>query len=103
MLTVYVSRSHAVILLLTRSVSKDGQSPPKARSFCDRLGYTERDPNGGVDFSLFPEFQGISDSDSEDFPAGVWHSASHHKLGITRIGLFSEYAHPTLCAARPEA
>ena len=45
----------------------------------------------------------ISSQDSQDFPAGVLHLASKPTLGVIRIGLFSEYAHPALCQAAQHA
>ena len=72
-------------------------SPAEPQSFCDRLGYTWQDSNAGINWSIFPEFTPIRDSDSQDFPAGVLRITGKPALGVIRIGWFSEYAHPALC------
>lgn len=74
--------------------------PPSAmQPFCDRLGYDWQDSNGGIDWSIVPEFTGIRDSDSQDFPAGILRLPGKPALGVIRIGWFSEYAHPGICRA----
>src|SRR5262249_5881783 len=73
------------------------QTPKEPQSFCDRLGYNWQDRNGGINWSILPEFTAIRDSDSEDFHAGMLRIAGKPALGVIRIGWFSEYAHPALC------
>jgi hypothetical protein len=72
--------------------------PPTARSFCDRLGYNWQDTNGGIDWSIFPGFTAVHDAESQEFPAGLLHLTGNRVVGVVRIGWFSEYAHPALCA-----
>ena len=66
------------------------------RPVCERLGYSHREP-GGIDFSLLPGYQTIRDDDSRFFAGGVLHLSARKRLGILRIHLFSETAHPELC------
>ena len=68
------------------------------RSLCERLGYAERDM-GGVDFTRVEGFTPIADGDSGDFPGGVARLVGGHRIGVLRIHLFMEKAHPRLCEA----
>lgn len=70
-------------------------SDPEA-SFCERLGYNQEDGNGGIDWSIFPEYTPMKDADAVDFPGGILHLRAK-KVGVLRIGLFSEHEHPGLC------
>ncbi len=63
---------------------------------CARLGYEAREP-GGVDFAQVPGFVSVDDTDSEDFPGGVLRLPGGGKIGVLRIGVFMETAHPKLC------
>ena len=40
-------------------------------SFCQRLGYNQEDRNGGIDWSIFPEYTPLQDADATDFPGGI--------------------------------
>ena len=74
-------------------------SADQKSSFCVRLGYNQEDRNGGIDWSIFPEYTGLQDADAGDFPGGIL-LLRGKKLGVLRIGLFSEHAHPALCQVR---
>jgi len=65
-------------------------------SFCERLGYNQEDRSGGIDWSIFPEYTPLQDAEAADFPGGIL-QLQDKKIGVVRIGLFSEHAHPGLC------
>jgi Peptidase family S41 len=71
-------------------------SADQKSSFCERLGYNQEDQNGGIDWSIFPEYTPLQDADAADFPGGILQLRGK-KVGVVRIGLFSEHAHPGLC------
>jgi hypothetical protein len=74
------------------SVSPDAEK----QSLCERLGY-QAHTSPGLDFSLLPGFTPLANDDSGLFPGG-WLRLAHGKVvGIVRIGLFSERAHPEVC------
>jgi hypothetical protein len=64
---------------------------------CRRLGYTQR-ASPGLDFSHISGFAAAEDADAAYFPGGLLRLEGGEVFGIVRIGLFSEYAHPALCA-----
>ena len=65
---------------------------------CARLGYAAHDP-GGVDFTLAGGFTQLDDGDADEFPGGVLTLPGGQRLGVLRISLFLETAHPKLCEA----
>ena len=73
-----------------------------AGPLCGRLGYETHDP-GGVDFSLVGGYRPMDDGDSEDFPGGIFTLPKGGNLGVVRIGLFMETAHPQLCESARQA
>lgn len=73
-------------------------SSAPAGPLCERLGYNERDDHLGIDWSIFPEYSPLQDAASDDFPGGILRTPAGRKIGVVRIGLFSEHAHPALCA-----
>ena len=72
-------------------------APDGKESFCQRLGYNQEDRNGGIDWSIISEYTPLQDADAADFPGGILRLRDR-KVGVVRIGLFSEHAHPGLCA-----
>lgn len=64
---------------------------------CTRLGYRAGQGPGGLPFHRAGRFTAIQSADSAFFPAGVVETASGRRIGVLRIGLFSEYAFPRLC------
>jgi hypothetical protein len=66
------------------------------RPLCERLGYSRREP-GGLDFSQLPGYTPVRDDDALYFPGGILRLADRKRLGILRIHLFMETAHPELC------
>lgn len=75
----------------TELVGKEDERP-----VCERLGYSHREP-GGIDFSLLPGYKTVPHDDEGFFAGGVLHVSNRQRLGILRIHLFSETAHPKLC------
>jgi hypothetical protein len=65
---------------------------------CQRLGYARKEP-GGIDFASSGQYTPLEGDDATDFPAGILRLAGGRKIGVLRIHLFSETAHPELCAA----
>jgi hypothetical protein len=76
--------------------SSDRSSTEDHRPLCERLGYSSRE-KGGIDFSLLPGYTNVSDEDSRFFPGGILRLSDRKRLGVLRIHLFSETAHPDLC------
>lgn len=73
------------------------EAEAKPQPLCTRLGYTRRDPTG-IDFTKLPEYTPLADDDAVYFPGGIL-QLNRKKVGILRIHLFSENAHPELCTA----
>lgn len=67
-----------------------------ARPLCTRLGYGNR-PGAGLPFHRAARFTAVQSPDTVYFPAGVVETPSGRRVGILRIGLFSQYAFPRLC------
>ena len=74
------------------------ETSQNSEPLCTRLGFAAQG-NAGIDFTQFSEFLRVDDADSGDFPGGVLQLAGGQKLGILRISLFMEKAHPALCEA----
>ncbi len=74
-----------------------GGIEPASAPWCDRLGYNQQDNDGGIDWSIFPEYKALYGPDAADFPGGLLRMADGRTIGTIRIGLFSEEAHPALC------
>ena len=77
--------------------AKQGGSEPASAPWCERLGYNQQDSDGGIDWSIFPQYKALDGSDAADFPGGLLRMADDRTIGTIRIGLFSEEAHPALC------
>jgi hypothetical protein len=63
---------------------------------CTRLGFGGA-PRAGLPFHRAARFTPIQSADSVFFPAGVVQTPSGRRIGVLRIGLFSQYAYPRLC------
>jgi len=63
---------------------------------CTRLDFG-RAPRAGLPFHRAARFTPIQSADSVFFPAGVVETPSGRRIGVLRIGLFSQYAFPQLC------
>ncbi len=67
-------------------------------SLCTRLGYGNGPgPGAGLPFHRAARFTPLQSADSAYFPAGVVETPSGRRIGVLRIGLFSEYSFPRLC------
>ena len=69
-------------------------APPQ--SLCARLNYTRRDSTG-IDFTKLSQYTALVDADAPYFPGGIL-LVGKRKVGVLRIHLFSETAHPELCS-----
>lgn len=63
---------------------------------CTRLGFGGR-TGAGLPFHRAARFTPIQSPDSAYFPAGVVETPSGRRVGVLRIGTFSQYAFPQLC------
>nr|HEX4317705.1 S41 family peptidase [Kofleriaceae bacterium] len=76
-------------------------SAPGTGSLCARLGYAPPEQTGvsrpGVEFARVVSYTPASDADAADIPGGVVELGVGHRLGVVRIGVFMETAHPALC------
>jgi hypothetical protein len=81
-----------------KSKSTDPAKDKAGGPLCMRLGFATQG-NKGIDFTQVVGFTPVHDGDSEDFPGGVLKLAGGQTLGILRISLFMEAAHPALCEA----
>jgi Peptidase family S41 len=68
----------------------------KSKPLCERLGYATR-PAGGIDFTRLRGFTPLDDDDAQRLPGGILEQSGRRRVGILRIGLFSERVHPDLC------
>lgn len=66
-------------------------------SLCAGLGYQEYKTEPGIAFSKLESFRELKTADSKYFSAGVLNFPDKRKIGIIRIGFFSEHAFPDLC------
>lgn len=78
--------------------SQPGQPP-----LCTRLGYSERNAAPGIYFSALNGFREVRNSDSKYFPIGILSLRDKTKIGVIRIGFFSEHIYPDLCEKASEA
>lgn len=73
-------------------------APAAPKRLCERLHYARRDP-GGIDFTKLAAYTPLAGDDGRFFPAGILRLSDKQKIGVLRIHLFSETAHPDLCRA----
>lgn len=86
-------------LAIDWSPAKPSGEGERRGPLCARLGYAARD-SGGVQWSdPGISFTRVDDADAADFPGGVVTLPGGGKLGVLRIALFMETAHPALCEA----
>jgi peptidase S41-like protein len=83
----------------TPAATETNERGTRAGPLCARIGYEERQDRGGVDFAQVPGFASIDDADATDVPGGVLTLPGGEKLGVIRIAVFMETAHPALCEA----
>lgn len=73
------------------------ESAMRRPSLCVQLGYQEHHTEPGIAFSRLNNFQEFKTADSKYFPTGVLRLPNNQKIGVIRIGFFSEHAFPDLC------
>jgi len=76
------------------AVVAQADSAPATAS-CRDLGFRAR-PDKPLDFAAAEQFEPLANDDAALLPAGVL-KAGGRKLGVIRIGLFSEHNFPALC------
>ena len=73
-------------------------TPPTSlpQSRCDRMGY-HTNTHPGLDFSELPGFALLDSPESKLFPGGLLRLGNRKRIGIIRIGLFTEHVYPEIC------
>lgn len=63
---------------------------------CSRLGYKKQKLKPGVDFSGIQQFTSLGGEEADWFPGGIL-QIGQAKVGVIRIGVFSEHWFPEIC------
>lgn len=80
-----------------RPDANEQSSPVTPAPLCERLGYSTRDNRPGIDLSMLPQFTPLQGEDAASFPGGLLSLSHGRKVGVIRIGLFSETGFPAAC------
>jgi hypothetical protein len=84
-------------IIWSKPADATAQQENQPHDLCQRLGYSSRDNHPGLDFASLPEYTPVSGEEAALFPGGLLLISAHRKIGIIRIGLFSENGFPQAC------